>query len=226
MKIYTMPISQPCRALSWACIYEGLKVEEIQTMPRKDTRSPEFTKQGVIPAVPRMDDDGFILNESHAIMVYLGDKFNWKLYPSDAKTRARIHQYMNWHHQNTRRITMALFAPVMRPDLKISAEQTKQWSKEILSTLRSLERWLNESPWLCGTSPTVADLSCYCEVAQCLDKFTGLFELNGIDLKGYPKLMQWLNACEELPGFEEAHAALKKFSPAIRGKAEKAKAKL
>ncbi|CAK9021425.1 Glutathione S-transferase T1 (AtGSTT1) (GST class-theta member 1) (Glutathione S-transferase 10) [Durusdinium trenchii] len=191
MKIYTMPISQPCRALSWACAYENVQVEEVQTMPGKDTRSKEFQAQGVIPAVPRLEEDGFILNESHAIMAYLGDKFEWKLYPRDARIRARIHQYMNWHHQNTRRITMALFAPVMRPDLKISPEQTKQWMKEIAQTLQSIERWLNENPWLCGPAPTVADLSCYCEVGQCLDKFTGLFKLNGIDLLGYPKLTQW-----------------------------------
>lgn len=95
MKIYTMPISQPCRALSWACLYEGLKVEEVQTMPGKDTRSKEFMAQGVIGAVPRLEEDGFILNESHAIMAYLGDKFHWKLYPKDAKTRALVHQYMS-----------------------------------------------------------------------------------------------------------------------------------
>ncbi|CAK9031074.1 unnamed protein product [Durusdinium trenchii] len=115
--------------------------------PGKDTRSKEFQAQGFL---------GFRL----AIMAYLGDKFEWKLYPRDARIRARIHQYMNWHHQNTRRITMALFAPVMRPDLKISPEQTKQWMKEIAQTLQSIERWLNENPWLCGPAPTVADLSC------------------------------------------------------------------
>eukprot|EP00913_Durusdinium_trenchii_P017358 g16324.t1 len=78
---------------------------------------------------------------------------------------------------------MALFAPVMRPDLKISPEQTKQWMKEIAQTLQSIERWLNENPWLCGPAPTVADLSCYCEVGQ-------------------------LEACEQLQGFEaESRAA-------------------
>lgn len=28
-------------------------------------------------------------------MAYLGDKFEWKLYPRDARIRARIHQYMH-----------------------------------------------------------------------------------------------------------------------------------
>mmetsp|Transcript_57267 Transcript_57267/g.133923 ORF Transcript_57267/g.133923 Transcript_57267/m.133923 type:complete len:227 (+) Transcript_57267:73-753(+) len=226
MKIYTMHISQPARALAWACACEGTKVEEVQVMPGKDTRSENYKKQGAIFAVPRLEEDGFILNESHAIMTYLGDRFNWKLYPKDAKTRARVHQYMNWHHQNTRRITLALFAPIMRPDLNLPKEVTEMWFKEIKITLQTVERWLSESAWLCGPDPTVADLSCYCEIGQCLDKYTGLFTLNNIDLAGYPKIRAWLEACEKLPGYEQSHTLLAKMGPSIRKKAEKTKSKL
>jgi glutathione S-transferase len=107
-----MLISQPARAVSWACEYEGTSVEEVNIMPGKDTRTADYRKHNPIAAVPRLEEDGFVLNESHAIMCYLGDRFNWKLYPKDPQVRARIHQYMNWHHQNTRRITLSLFAPV------------------------------------------------------------------------------------------------------------------
>lgn len=226
LKVYTMPISQPARALSWACAFEGTEVEEVQTMPGKDTRSTEYRQRGPITAVPRLDDDGFVLNESHAIMAYLGDKFQWKLYPSDSKTRARIHQYMNWHHLNARRISMSLFAPVMRPDLGIPADLIDLWKKDILPTLQTVEWWLTENKWLCGPAPTVADLSCYCEIGQCLDKYTGLFSLNGIDLSKFPKVQAWLEECEKLPGYQVSHAALSKMAPAIRKKVEKLKSKL
>ncbi|CAE7682733.1 GSTT1, partial [Symbiodinium necroappetens] len=212
MKIFTMPISQPARALSWACAYEGTKVDEVQIMPGKDTRSEDYKKQGPIFAVPRLEEDGFILNESHAIMAYLGDRFNWKLYPKEPRTRARIHQYMNWHHQNTRRITLALFAPVMRPDIPLPQALVDLWMKEIKNTLQTVERWLSESTWICGSEPTVADLSCYCEIGQCLEKYTGLFAVHSIDLSAYPKINQWLTACEGLAGYEQSHAALKQCS--------------
>mmetsp|Transcript_69435 Transcript_69435/g.136296 ORF Transcript_69435/g.136296 Transcript_69435/m.136296 type:complete len:231 (+) Transcript_69435:52-744(+) len=214
-KVYTMLISQPARALSWACAFEGTEVEEVQVMPGKDTKKPEYLAANPIPTVPRLEEDGFVLNESHAIMCYLGDKHNWKLYPRDARMRARIHQYMNWHHQNTRRITLALFAPVVRTDLAFPKDMLDDWKKNITSpmgTLSTIETWLSSSKWLCGDQPTVADLSCYCEIAQCCDQFTGIFAINGIDLAPYPRIRAWLAACEQLPGHDQSHALLKKMS--------------
>uniref|UniRef100_A0A6U8UKD7 Glutathione transferase n=1 Tax=Zooxanthella nutricula TaxID=1333877 RepID=A0A6U8UKD7_9DINO len=228
-KVYTMHISQPARALAWACACEGTEVDEVTIMPGKDTRSAEYRQRGPITAVPRLEEDGFVLNESHAIMCYLGDRHGWKLYPSDPQVRARVHQYMNWHHQNTRRITLALFAPVMRPDIPLPKETIDLWKKEISSpqgTLNSIEQWLSASKWLCGDMPTLADLSCYCEVGQCLDKYTGLFGIHGIDLAPYPRLNAWLAECERLPGYEKSHAMLKDLAPKIKAKAGKASAKL
>jgi len=173
--------------------------------------------------VPRMDDNGLVLNESHAIMCYLGDKFNWKLYPKDPVVRAKIHEYMNWHHQNTRRISLALFSTVMRPDLKDLQTTAAVWKKDLIrpaGVLATIERLLTKSPWICGDQPTVADLSCYCEVGQCLDKYCGLFTLHGIDLAEYPCMAKWLEKCETLEGYDAAHAMLKKRSPMIREKAK------
>ncbi|CAK0834674.1 unnamed protein product, partial [Prorocentrum cordatum] len=137
----------------------------------KDTRTVEYAEQGPILAVPRLVEDGFVLNESHAIMSYLGDKFEWKLYPAEAGINA---------------------------------------------TLKIIERWLATSRWLCGDCPTIADLSCYCEIGPCQDKFIGLFTLNGINLDSYPHIVRWLEACEKLPGYDTSHEMLRKTSPKIR----------
>jgi len=198
-------------------------------MPGKDTQTQEYRDKNPIGAVPRLEEDGFVLNESHAIMCYLGDKFSWKLYPSEPQIRARIHQYLNWHHQNTRRITLALFAPVMRPDVALPQDALALWKKEITSTngtLRVIEQWLSKSKWLCGDRPTVADLSCYCEIGQCSDEYTGLFSIHGVDLTPFPRIREWLAECEKLEGYERSHALLKKLGPGIKKKASKLAAKL
>ena len=143
-------------------------------------------KSGGIGTVPMIDDNGFFLSESHAILTYLGDKMNWKTYPKDLKIRAKIQarspllilaapsapllsadcsagrsqEYFNWHHRNTREITISSFAPAMRPDLGLAPSPINP------ATLKTIERWLGESAWLIGDQPTVADFSCFCELGQ------------------------------------------------------------
>jgi glutathione S-transferase len=46
--------------------------------------------------VPTLDDDGFTLWESNAIMRYLAGKFGHAIEPKDPKTRALAHQWMDW----------------------------------------------------------------------------------------------------------------------------------
>merc|ERR1711971_39054 len=162
----------------------------------------------------------------HAIMCYLGDRHDWKLYPRDPRTRARIHQYMNWHHGNTRLISKALFAPVVRPDIPIPKAVIQMNTQQISGIMNAIEQWLTECPWLCGQSPTLADLSCYCEIGQCKDEYTDLFAINGFDFKQWPQVSNWLTRCESLPGYAESHALLRKVSPGIRKKATEMRAKL
>jgi len=223
IKMYTMPISQPARAVAWACLYEGTEVEEIQVMPGKDNKKPEYQARHAIATIPQMDDNGFVLSESHAIMFYLGEKFNWSLYPNDLKVRARIQEYFNWHWSNSRKITVGLFAPVMRPDLNIGEEFTKAQKKALTmeqgGVLPTLERLLGSQKFLCADVPTVADLALYCEIGQGMDNFLGLFTLSGINMDNYPKIVAWTKECEKLKGFEESHAALAKMAPMIKKKA-------
>ena len=72
----------------------------------------------------------------------------------------RWQEYFNWHHRNTREITISSFAPAMRPDLGLAPSPINP------ATLKTIERWLGESAWLIGDQPTVADFSCFCELGQ------------------------------------------------------------
>lgn len=219
MKLYTMPISQPARAVMWAMAYEGTACEMVQVMPGKDTRKPEFMKMSnLMGTVPCLDDGGFVVSESHAILTYLAEKQDWSLYPSSAEGRARVQQYFNWHHRNTREITLSAFAPALRPDLGLKPKPVPK------ATLDTLESWLGQSAWLCGEAPTLADLSCFCEVGQCQAHFCDM-----VDFSGYPNLSRWLESCEQLKGFTESHAMLSKMAPKFRtmiAKASEAVAKL
>jgi glutathione S-transferase len=76
-------------ALELKGIAYELKVLSFQT---GDTRKPEFVALNPRHHVPTIVDDGYVLWESLAILEYLDERFasGPKLYPGDARTRARL----------------------------------------------------------------------------------------------------------------------------------------
>lgn len=167
--------------------------------------------------VPSMEDGNVHISESHAIMIYLAEKHGWNMYPADdPATRAKINEYLHWHHRNTREITLGLFAPLVRRDLTFTPEQIAASQKVVRNVLNAIERRLGASRFLCGDTATLADLSAFCEIGQCQDKFCAL-----IDFEPYPNISRWMRDCEAIPGYEDAHAVLAQFAPRIRKRAKK-----
>jgi glutathione S-transferase len=87
----------------WACGAAKTEYEAVFTMPgqKKEggTAHPDFLAKFPSGTVPSIEDDGFFLSESHAILTYLGEKHRWALYPDDPKIRAKIQQYFNWYYE-------------------------------------------------------------------------------------------------------------------------------
>lgn len=65
---------------------------KIMSFQAGDTRKPEFIAINLRHTVPTIVDEGYALWESMAILEYLDERFTQgvKLYPGDAKARARI----------------------------------------------------------------------------------------------------------------------------------------
>ena len=121
LKIYGVPNSQPVRAVVWTCLMKELPFEFVMTSQNRDAKQPEFlasvNPRGTIPAI---DDDGTVLWESHAILIYLCEKHGWTdLWPSAPEERAKVNQYLHFHHRNTRELVV----------------QVVQWSRAIWPAL-------------------------------------------------------------------------------------------
>lgn len=61
--------------------------------------------------------------------------------------------------------------------------------------LSRMEMRLQESAWLAGAQPTLADIACHA--------YTSLAHQGRIDLTAYPAVSAWLRRITELPGFVE-----------------------
>eukprot|EP00940_MAST-03C_sp_MAST-3C-sp2_P000917 g917.t1 len=207
MKLYAMPVSQPARAVMWACLANDLKYDLVMTMPggkgENGTKNPKYIAKFPMATIPSLEDGDVYISESHAIMCHLAEKHGWDMYPSDPAKRAKINEYLHWHHRNTREITLALFAPLVRRDLKFSPGQIAASRKMVTKVLNAIEGRLRASRYLCGDTATLADLSAYCEIGQCQDKFCAL-----IDFSPYPNISRWMRDCEKI----KVHQSLRTHS--------------
>jgi glutathione S-transferase len=98
MTLYEMQISPHARKVRLLASELGLKLDTVQVDPRTgETRSREFLARNPNGRVPTLDDDGFILYESPAIMKYLASKKPERgLSGKNAKSQALIDQWICW----------------------------------------------------------------------------------------------------------------------------------
>lgn len=150
--------------------------------------------------MPTLDDNGFILWDSHAICAYLVDKYakDDKLYPKDLQLRAKCNQRMLFDASSLfvrmRDITLPIFyggcTEVCHDDVDA-----------IMESLKILEKLLATDPFVVGSQLTIADI-CLALTVSCVEIFTSSFTSDK-----YPKIWSWLERVRQtIPFFDEMNA--------------------
>jgi len=214
LKIFGIPNSQPVRAVVWPCLMHKLPFEFVLTSQNKDAKSPAFLREvnprGTVPAI---DDDCVVLWESHAILIYLCEKHGWSgLWPDDLVSRAKINQYLHFHHRNTRELVIP-WSQRLWPSVFKVANPSAGWlarntfpgmqnnADVCAQTLGVLETMLESGQWLAGTDQaSLADVSAYEEVGQNQPDYA-----NCMDYSAYPNIRRWLRQMHALPAHDIAH---------------------
>src|SRR5512138_234092 len=79
------------------------------------TKTPEYKKMNPNSLVPTIEDDGFVLWESHAIVRYLAAKHGMgTLCPGDPRARADADRWMDWAHSFAREFQRPVFWAMVR----------------------------------------------------------------------------------------------------------------
>lgn len=221
LEIYLDLLSQPCRAvhifLNYNKIPHTLRTVAIR---RGETRTQDFAKLNPMHKVPVMDDNGFVLTESDAILKYLATRYpvpgHW--YPRHPERRARVDEYTAWHHTNTRPHAAKVFIlEVLLP--RMTGQPTEQARldralSELSGTLDKLQdMFLKRQPFLCGDDITLADVLAVCELMQPLG--------GGRDvLQERPELQRWLGRVRSALGnsFDDAHSVLYRLRDKTKAK--------
>ncbi|MFO1518541.1 MAG: glutathione S-transferase family protein [bacterium] len=142
--------------------------------------------------VPVIDDDGYILTESGAILLYLAEK-SGKLIPPDLKGRAQIYRWLITSLNNFEPFALPIFLADLQGDSNPHAKALRPWHVEILGRfLAPIDRMLKAQLFVTGTDFTVADIALTCV----------LRELRKTEiLRKYPHVEDYRHRCEGRPAF-------------------------
>jgi len=174
LTFYTDYLSQPARAVGLFMRINNIPFEEKSDILTKgEHKTDEYAKQHYFQAVPCIDDDGFKLTESVAILKYLlatrQVPDHW--YPTDAKARARVDQFLSWQHTGIRKggvgvFVNSIFVP-MRTGQPINYAELKGKADDLENALNQMENYfLKDHDYVAGKEISIADLLAICEVMQ------------------------------------------------------------
>lgn len=109
MRIWGRTNSVNVKKVLWCCAELGLDFERIDAgMQFGVVNTPEYRRLNPNGLVPTIEEDGFVLWESHAIVRYLAAKHGaGALWPNDLRQRADADRWMDW--------ASASFAAAFRP---------------------------------------------------------------------------------------------------------------
>ncbi|PSN54347.1 hypothetical protein C0J52_16040 [Blattella germanica] len=92
-------------------------------------------------------------------------------YPKDSKQQAKVDEYLEWQHLDTRlNCSMYFIIKFLRPLItghQPKANKLKKYEDKMKRSLDLIETiWLKSTPYLVGEAITIADLLGVCEVEQ------------------------------------------------------------
>jgi glutathione S-transferase len=136
-----------------------------------EQHAPEFLKLNPNHRVPVLEDDGFVLWESYAIMQYLADKTpRQTVYPTEARARADVNRWLFWCAQH--------FMPgfgVLNWENSIKGmigqggpdpAEVRRGEQLVIEFGHVLDAHLADRDWICGPAVTLADLGVAAPLAK------------------------------------------------------------
>ncbi len=218
MKLYYHPVSTTCRSIMLFAAESGIDIEyKLVDLMKGEHHGEAYAKINPSRQVPVLDDGGFVLTESSAILKYLADKTGSKAYPKDLKQRARVNEAMDWINSNLYRdygyglIYPQIFPHHKRPDDKAQAGTVKWGQDKTRNWMRILNDHLigPKKKFLCGDEITIAD---YFSAAILTSG-----EVIGCDFTKYPNIARWLKAMKGLKTWKKTNEGFDGMVGAFKG---------
>jgi glutathione S-transferase len=174
------------------------KSNNIEFYPSEEHKSDDFLKINPLGQLPVISDNGFVLRDAQAILIYLSTKYdkNGSWYPTnDPKKVGMISQWLAFADSITGSASAArLHDTFFYTNFDIEKCRAAAHSQfRILDEHLYFQEQLGNS-WVCeGKTPTIADIACF--------PYVVLSEEGGVSRISYPAIRRWIDRFKRIEGF-------------------------
>lgn len=191
LKFYSFPLSGHAHRVALMLSLLEVPHERIDVDLRlREQKLPEFLVLNAFGQVPVIDDNGVVVADSTAILVYLAKRHGGEAWlPEDPAGAAAVQRWLSVASgplaggpASARLVT--LFGVPLDVDATLARAH---------ALLGVMEGELTQRDYLAGNAPTIADVACYAYVAHAPE--------GNVSLTAYPRIRAWLTRVENLPRF-------------------------
>ncbi|WP_273452495.1 glutathione S-transferase family protein [Nevskia ramosa] len=162
IRLHYHPFSTYARRVRIALIEKNIphKLVEVD-MAARQHKTPEYMALNPYARVPTLEEDGFVLYESSAILMYLEDEHpEPALIPGDSKGRAEVDMHLRLcDAQMATPAGVIIFQKRFFPEAKWNLESIAKASADIAKHLKILDRQLEGVDYLVHDRYTLADIA-------------------------------------------------------------------
>jgi glutathione S-transferase len=147
------------------CVEElGLPYERIDAgMQFGVVNTPEYRKMNPMGLVPTLEEDGFVLWESHAIVRYLCARYSaGKLWPAEARQRADSDRWMDWAFTFLNALRPVFWGLVRTPPGKRDGAAIEEARKKCAELAGVLDQALAGRRYVAGEAFSMGDIPVGC----------------------------------------------------------------
>ena len=204
LKAYIHPASPNCVAVLALAGELGIEMRrETVDLFANANLEPQFLAINPNGLVPVLDDDGFRLWETTAILQYLAaTRGNSIWLPRDERARADVTRWQAWGIAHWQPALQAfIFQNLFKRLRGLGAADPKiidETKPKLTKCAGILEAVLHDREWLCGEQVSVADLT--------VGAYLIYSEQADVSLAPYPRLLAWWSRLRQRPAWSAAEA--------------------
>jgi len=216
LRLHVLPPSP--RALKVIALKNFLGLEaEIRVLDyfRAEHLQPQFADLNPNRRMPVLEEDGWVLWESNAILYYLALKVpSCDLWPRDRREQTDVVRWLSWESGHWDRAWDMLLTEHIKKRFFVTrqsghrtegtttdprpadSERVLEGTRLVTELAGILDDHLRSRQWLVGSTPTIAEFA----IASWIPSATPV----GVSLEGFEAISRWYGAVAALPGWQQA----------------------